>query len=348
MKPASIPATTLPVALSDFTWRPLRYTLPAFLAIALAAMALAGQTTWPEHFIALFVAYSAGYAVMLAAKRTMRAVSLRVASGLVALSVIAAAATTLLLKSFDTQGAFGPGPNVLFEVGVAALLTGIVIGLQVQFDLRLNRQRRIADESKRRTELEREVLQAELKVLQAQIEPHFLYNTLATVRVLVADRPDDARRVISDLIHYLRQALPSMRGGLSTVERELELCRAYLAIMEVRMGGRLKVSVSVDPEITQVAMPPTIAGTLVENAIKHGIEPSPDGGTVTVTARRNGRGVQIEVADTGVGFRPSNTGSGVGLDNARERLRLLYGDRAELELLPNSPRGVIARVSIAE
>lgn len=335
-------------ALGDFTWRSLPYALALFVLIVALASFLGG-TTWLRYFAELWFAYCTAYGVLLIGRRIGGADA---TYGLIAVLLIVAAlvgaAAAYIVSTLVTRAEYRPIAEPFFEAGIAGLLSILTLGWQVATNIKQQQKERVASDSRRRLQLEREVLQSQLKVLQAQIEPHFLYNTLATVRALVSERPTDARRMLWDLIQYLRQALPSMREGMSNVAREVELARAYLSIHEMRMAGRLRVGVEFDPDIGAVEFPPTIVGTLVENAIKHGVEPSKEPCEVIVTARHLHRALVIEVSDTGVGFEPDHASQGVGLDNARARLQLLYGARAELELLPNTPRGVIARVTVSD
>jgi sensor histidine kinase YesM len=215
----------------------------------------------------------------------------------------------------------------------------------------LSRQKRQADLRQRQILLEREMLATRLAMLQAQIEPHFLYNTLANVQALARTDVRSSDTMLGHLIDYLRSAMPAMRAGTSTLGREFDLARAYLAIMRFRMGERLQFSVHAPAELVGHEFPPTLVGTLVENAVKHGLERSAAGGRIDVAASVDGSAVPprlvVEVTDTGLGFSASS-GSGVGLANARERLSLLYGADADLELMPNPSAltGISARVRI--
>lgn len=190
-----------------------------------------------------------------------------------------------------------------------------------------------------------QMMQARLSALQAQIEPHFLFNTLANVKRLYETSPGSGRTMLGHLIQYLRAALPSMRQSGSSVRRELDLVRSYLTILQFRMGDRLAFSVEADPGALDAGLPPIVLPTLVENAIKHGLSPLPEGGRIDVRARAEGGTLVVEVSDTGAGFRTSG-GAGVGLANTRQRLATLYGERASLELATNTPRGVIARLQL--
>ena len=190
-----------------------------------------------------------------------------------------------------------------------------------------------------------QMLQARLSALQAQIEPHFLFNTLANVRRLYETTPSRGRAMLASLIDYLRAALPSMRSDSSTLGRELDLARSFLTILQMRMGERLQFSIGAEPGLLDAPMPPMILPTLVENAIKHGLGPLPEGGRIDIRARRSGDDLLIEVRDDGAGFTAAG-GSGVGLANTRSRLAGLYGPRASLQLVAAAPRGVVATLRL--
>ncbi len=198
-----------------------------------------------------------------------------------------------------------------------------------------------------RHELEKQVLEARLKLMQAQIEPHFLFNTLANVQHLTEANPPLAGKTLDSLITYLRAALPQMREGSTTLGREFAMTVAYLEIQAVRMGARLTFSVDLPGALAHEPFPPMMLLTLVENAIKHGIDPLPDGGRIHISAIRQHDTLHVSVSDTGRGLSTS-TGIGVGLTNIRERLATLFGKRAKLQLEENSPVGVVATISIGQ
>jgi LytS/YehU family sensor histidine kinase len=193
--------------------------------------------------------------------------------------------------------------------------------------------------------LDKQMLEAQLEVLQAQIEPHFLFNTLAHVKRLYEVRRETGDEILLSLRRYLRAALPKMRAAGCTVAREVELVQAYLNILRIRFGKRLDYVLEVDEDARARPLPPMILMTLVENAIKHGIAPQPDGGSIRIRVSVRGDDLEVEVADTGVGFSAS-LGSGVGLANIRARLKGLHGERASLALRHNSPCGVVACVRV--
>jgi len=193
--------------------------------------------------------------------------------------------------------------------------------------------------------LEREMTEARLQVMQAQIEPHFLFNTLANVRRLYqVDRPM-GQAMLQHLSRYLGAALPQMRESRSTLGRELALTVAYLNIQKIRMGDRLAFDVDIPEALKACAVPPMMLLTLAENAIRHGLVPMPEGGRVRVRARAETGILTLEVADTGRGLQESS-GSGIGLANIRARLKSLYDADARLLLAKNSPRGVTATLEL--
>jgi LytS/YehU family sensor histidine kinase len=190
-----------------------------------------------------------------------------------------------------------------------------------------------------------------MQMMQAQVEPHFLFNTLASIDHLIETDPARASTMQKHLIAYLRAALPQMRENATDLGREVDLVGAYLEILKVRMEERLQVSFNVPNGLRSADFPPMMLQSLVENAIKHGLEPKAEGGRLDVSAEIVHGDLHVVVADTGLGFAPggaSTSGTGLGLTNIRERLKLLYGDRAHLVIEANqvdgAPEGT--RVSI--
>ncbi len=208
-------------------------------------------------------------------------------------------------------------------------------------------ERRQEEEAKaRETATEKELTVARLSLLHAQVEPHFLYNTLASAQLLTRGDPALAERMLGHLIVYLRHSVPRAESALSTLGEEVERARAYLEILRIRMGERLALQVEVPEALARVPMPPMMVQTLVENAIKHGLEPVVGGGTVWIRAREVDGKVAVTVADDGRGLGGEAGGTGIGLHNVRERLRLAYGEAASFAIASNFPRGVAATISV--
>ena len=196
-------------------------------------------------------------------------------------------------------------------------------------------------------EQRQQLLAAELKMLQAQIEPHFLFNTLANLRTLITLDPPTALTLFDHTNEYLRATLARARNDHSSVGDEFATLHHYLAIMQMRMGERLSFSIECPAELAQLPLPPLLVQPLVENAIKHGIEPSINGGSVTLSACAVGTQLLIRVADTGLGANGGGSHkSSVGLANVRERLHALFGLNAGLVLTSNQPRGMIATLTL--
>ncbi len=192
-----------------------------------------------------------------------------------------------------------------------------------------------------REEIERENAEARLQVMQAQIEPHFLFNALASVRRLYQTDRRSGKSMLQHLRRYLTASLPSMREANSTLERELALATAYLSVQKIRMGRRLAFEVDVPAALRPLLVPPMMIATLVENAVIHGLSPLEQGGRVWITARQAADRLRIEVVDNGKGLEES-WGGGVGLANIRSRLQSMFGEDADLALAPLEAGGVVA------
>ena len=211
---------------------------------------------------------------------------------------------------------------------------------------RVAERRRREQESAKQTVTEKELTVAKLSLLHAQVEPHFLYNTLASAQVLTRTDPVRADEMLGNLITYLRYSLPRTEDSLSTLGVELERARAYLEILQIRMGARLSLQIDVPESLKSLPFPPMMLQTLVENAIKHGLEPKPGGGGIWILARTTDGGIAVTVADDGRGFSAEGAGTGIGLKNIRERLRLAYGNAARFAIVANFPSGVAATITV--
>ena len=199
--------------------------------------------------------------------------------------------------------------------------------------------------------LKRQVVEARMAAMQAQVEPHFLFNTLASIDHLIETDPPRASRMQKNLIALLRASMPTMREanaqGKRDLGRELEMIRPYLEILKVRMEERLQTDVRVSDGLLSAEFPPMMLQSLVENAIKHGLEPKPEGGTLTISAEIVHGKLAVTVADTGLGFGQAATaGTGIGLNNIRERLQLLYGNKANLAVAENPGGGTAVTITL--
>lgn len=207
----------------------------------------------------------------------------------------------------------------------------------------------VANAAAERESMQRQLSEAKMQMMQAQVEPHFLFNTLASVEHLIETDPPRASAMQRSLIKYLRAVLPQMRENklTSSLGSESDMVVAYLALLKMRMEERLSIDFDIPDGLRTAAFPPMMLQSMVENAIKHGLEGKPEGGYLRVRAEVAHSKLRVTVTDDGLGFgaKPS-TGTGLGLTNIRERLKLLHGDQASLRIEPNQPSGVIAIIEV--
>ena len=236
-------------------------------------------------------------------------------------------------------------PNIAFLWIIASIMIKITYKGRMQAEVKAAQ----ATETAESESLKRQVAEARMAALQAQVEPHFLFNTLASIDHLIETDPPRASVMQKNLITYLRATLHKMREGATTLGREADLITAYLEILKVRMEDRLSVRIDVPAGLRSAAFPPMMLQSLVENAIKHGLEPCPDPATLTVSAEIVDGALRVSVADTGLGYDPTQsktTGTGLGLANIQERLEMHYGAAARLEIAARQPRGTVATITL--
>jgi sensor histidine kinase YesM len=228
----------------------------------------------------------------------------------------------------------------LFQVIILAITFGMIVSYFFYSKSRLKASKELIQQERiKRLSSEKEALEANLRLLQAQIEPHFLFNTLSNVLSLIDSNPASGKSMLVDLIHYLRTSLSRTFPDPITLDQEIDMIKAYLNIQKIRMGERLRFKIELPDAIRQFPFPPMLLQPLVENAIKHGLEPKVEGGEVSIKAGEEEDLVRIEVMDTGLGFS-SFQETGVGIGNVRERIQLLYGERGRLIIEENKPNGV--------
>ena len=310
---------------------------------------LLGWWTVLGHRLAVALMIGLAVAAALAAlQRQPDAPAVRRGTIFIVLVMAGAVAGELVLAVLEDHGhSITLGDSLLRSLrwGLAALA---VVGLRAAWRRSLQVQSAVRDHEAARMRAETQITRLRLQALQAQIEPHFLFNTLATVRRLGATEPAQCERLLThlrDFIHLSRVDEAGTRGW--TVGAEVELARAYLGVVEMRMRGLLRVRYELDPAALRCEMPPLTLSTLVENAVKHGITPSTQGGEIVVRVRRIDDGLELAVEDSGVGFSQGLAGgSGIGLANTRARLRSLYGARGRLALAARSPHGVVASLHL--
>jgi len=214
---------------------------------------------------------------------------------------------------------------------------------------RAEAESQVANAAAEREAMQRQLSETKMQMMQAQVEPHFLFNTLASVEHLIQVDPPRASAMQRSLIQYLRAVLPQMRDNavVTGLGREVDMVTAYLALLKMRMEERLTVVMQIPDGLRSAAFPPMMLQSMVENAIKHGLECKPEGGTLRIQAEVVDSKLRVTVTDDGVGFGvvPSD-GTGLGLQTIRDRLKLLHGDGAGLHIAANSPSGVIAMIEV--
>ena len=333
-----------------FDWRRARSTLYITVPIGL----LIGLTWTSGPLSAVFRTVTIGFVAMLAFglferwPKRLPAWVLRWVLQVIAVAVVIPP-TTAILYALSTPAGAPPfyevptrmqGFSTLTMLGLFIAPWAAVAALVRQRE-DIVRNQALAFELER-SELERQALDARMRLLQAQVTPHFLFNTLANVQALVDTGSPQAAAVLRSLVAYLRAAVPRLGETASTLDREVQLVQAYLELMHMRMPDRLQFGMHVDEAARSLRCPPMTLLTLVENAVRHGIDPSEEGGRIDVYIQRRGDRCVIRVSDTGGGLGQASEGLGTGLATLRERLALLFGEDVRLTVGPHPPRGVCA------
>jgi sensor histidine kinase YesM len=233
---------------------------------------------------------------------------------------------------------------------IQMLFIGILFGTMITYFFfsreRISQtEKQLQEEQIKRLTLEKKTLETHLKLLQAQIEPHFLFNTLSNILSLLESDPTKGKAMIEDLTRYLRASLSRTRDRMTTLGQEMDLVRAYLDIYKVRMGERLRYTLEVPEALRDLSFPPMLVQPLVENALKHGLEPKIEGGNIVVKVEQDTDCCRVSVADTGAGLL-ENSVAGIGLANVRERLEVIFNGKAHLTLEENQPSGLKVTMEI--
>jgi hypothetical protein len=246
--------------------------------------------------------------------------------------------------------------DMLMELSILWVIGSAILKFTYKGRVQAERQAAQATETAEAEALRRQVVEARMAAMQAQVEPHFLFNTLASIDHLIETDPPRASQMQKNLIALLRASMPTMReasgqgsagNGVRDLGRELAVIRPYLEILKVRMEERLTTEIAVPDGLLSAEFPPMMIQTLVENAVKHGLEPKAEGGQLRVAAEIVHGKLAVTVADTGLGFgRAATAGTGVGLANIRERLQMLYGPRATLTVTENRPTGTVVSITV--
>jgi len=253
---------------------------------------------------------------------------------------------TTVLDFQNTRAEMFTLRGVLSILTVALIIAGILMAIFLPRERAAKAQAQVAQEEARAVAAEREATVARMQLLEAQVEPHFLFNTLAHVMSLIDHEPAVAKHMLQRLIELLRATAASAERA-STLGAQLDLLRAYLEVIALRMGPRLAWSIDAAPELRSLAIAPMLLQPVVENAIKHGLEPKVEGGRIDVAVRREGESIVMTVTDTGMGVAAARDprSTGLGLANLRARLATLFGTAGSLRLADNDPAGTRVTIS---
>ena len=336
----------------NLQWRNVLLLAAVCAAIALALWTEDPRPYWHPFITAQCLGFVIAYCVRVASPwdhpTPIRRIVAAVAVGAVLGMVLATIVKRYTIDSgYTVNYVIGHGKGFVLTAW-AGFVLGLLGSLMVQVRLREARSK----EELHRAETERHLLakhavESELKLMQAQVEPHFLFNTLASVQFLTETDPAQASRMLGHLLQFLRAALPQLRSASTTLRQEIELAEAYLNVLRMRMGSRLDFVIDLPLALRDHPFPPVLLISVVENAVTHGLEPQAAGGTITIAARREGDRLVVTVTDTGAGLSgETRPGGGVGLTNVRERLAALFGVRGRFTLEDVAPHGARASVEI--
>lgn len=301
---------------------------------------------WLDHFLDLLVVGGCIFAaVAIAASLRVRSSAAKHLLLLASIALGALAGEVLLTVRIPLPPDVSAAGMLLAKVARWVVVGGLAYATYTTLRRTAHAAAQAHESGLQRIQLERQMTEARLQSLRAQIEPHFLFNTLANVHRLYQTDPGLGRNMLANFVAYLRAALPQMRRDETTLKQEVELAHAYLNVLQVRMGERLRFRLDVPNDLGALPFPPLALSTLTENAVKHGLNPLPEGGSIEITARVADLQLKVEVADTGAGLRQSS-GSGAGLANLRARLAALYGEKASLSIEANVPRGIRATIAV--
>lgn len=320
--------------------RPYSFTVLICVAIAVIIWGLSGSGFLESLVISLSIGLSTHTLTIIAIRVTGLSVFL-IWLATIPLGVLSGLALGALFTGIPVERILGGG-SPLFALVIALIATYVIYSYYSMNELQAQLRQQELD----RVRSEKTLVETQLRLLQSQIEPHFLFNTLSNVVSLIAIDPGRAETMLRKLTQFLRASLRRSRSTDTTLADELELLSAYLSIIQIRMEGRLQYEIEADPDLSDVAFPPLILQPLVENAIVHGLEPLEEGGSVIIHARRAEGRLNIEVRDSGVGITLSAGVGGLGITNVKDRLDRLYGSKARLTFMDVEPHGLRVNLEI--
>ena len=341
--PESPPEQTVPVHAHKRIFPDFLYTI---VACAVIALLITIFTSRVYLVVNLVMSFSIGLSIFLIAMSLYTALKIKQPLPLAFLFLIALCGGLLIgvyIGPLILRHIFSINlswPNSYLKFMMISVVAGSAATYFFYSLMRIKLGKEMIEEERiRRMALEKDALEAKLKLLQAQIEPHFLFNTLSNILSLIDTQPAKGKSMLLDLTKYLRTSLSRTSPDITTLDQEIEMIKAYLDIQKIRMDERLNYKIDIPDFLRQHSFPPMLLQPLVENAVKHGLEPKVEGGEIVIKALVENDLIRIEVTDTGLGFSHCSQ-SGVGMANVRERLAMLYEGKGRLTIEENIPQGV--------
>lgn len=321
------------------------------IALVLTFMVIREPRFWEIFIISQFTGLSiclfVGLGIFISEEILKKWMVVCIAAGLIVGVVIGGLLSWGFISSFDGLSVGYYYEHVFSYIAVFGVVFGIpIIYFFTAREKLVESEKRIQNEKIKRLSMEKEAAMTTLRLLQAQIEPHFLFNTLSNVISLFDIDVDKARQMLIDVNEYLRISLLRTRQEMVTLSQELDLVRRYLDIFKIRMGKRLSYEINDSTGQPHFLFPPLIVQPLVENAIKYGLEPKINGGKISIDCRIENDMLNIEICDTGRGLDDNTSQAGIGINNVSQRLESIYGTTASLVLTQNHPSGVTATIKV--
>jgi sensor histidine kinase YesM len=324
-------------------FRSLFYTLIFAVIIALFFKLVMNRSFWESLIIAVSIGFTICFCVMvgfhwLKPDNRLKMIMITIVADII--GIVFGFSLGFRIMGIDLS-LFLENRLILQTVSISFIIGLVITYFFISRNIITAKETLLQEEKINRLHMEKRAVETNLRLLQAQIEPHFLFNTLSNILSLLDSDPENGKTMLKDLMQYLRTTLSKTRNETTTIGGEMEIIRAYLNIFKVRMGDRLQYQIDVPDNIKNISFQPMLIQPLVENAIRHGLEPEIKGGAIWLRGAIDGDTLRIEVVDTGAGLY-ENSHPGMGINNIRERLKSLYGDKGRLILKENQPSGVRA------
>ncbi|MGJ7096433.1 sensor histidine kinase [Vibrio hannami] len=323
------------------------YLVTTVVCVVIAAFT---RTLWPGPYLQhLAISFGFGYSSIISANLLAYFFPKLTTAQNSILSMLFAVIVGTVHAHFwlSTYDGYSAQKGLLSVVILGIIFTSVCFNYFYHYEKKLIAEAELEKLKRQESEKEKALVLSQLSQLQSQIEPHFLFNTLANILALIENDNDKAKSMLNKLTELLRANLKITRESLTTIEQEMALLNAYLGIQQIRLAERLKFHISCDEQIKLTSLPPLLVQPLVENAISHGIEPKPEGGTINVEFKQTDSCIVITVDDDGQGLSDQViAGHGIGLSNIRNRLKVLFDDGADLSITEKESGGVTASITL--